>query len=307
MKIMKKILPFNEQSYKLHADHFKDYAGTGELADHAKSWMRSDTVDAWRHQRMYRLLDPILQYDPGSSWLTVGDGRFGKDAKEIEKRGGVALATDISEHLLAEAKSIGYIKNYRIENAESLSFENDSFDYVFCKESFHHFPRPMIALYEMLRVSRKGVILIEPNDPLADKGLSSLLFNGIKNAVKSLLGRKMESHFFEPSGNYVYTLSEPEIEKAAIGLGLQWIASFRLNDSYVKGAEYEMLSENGPLQKRVNRTIRRKNVLSAAGLMPYEMIATVLFKEKPSKELIAILSDHGYKISELPVNPYINS
>jgi len=302
---MKDKPPFNEQSYKLHADHFKEYAGDGERADHAKSWLRTDSVDAWRHQRMYNLLEPILHCDHGSTWLTVGDGRFGRDAKEIQNRGGKALATDISEHLLARAKSIGYIDEYRIENAESLSFENDSFDYVFCKESYHHFPRPMIALYEMIRVSRKGVILIEPNDPQTDAGFLSLIFQSIKKVVKSILRRKHESHFFEPSGNYVYTLSEREINKAALGLGMEMTAFSGLNDFYIKGTEYEKLCDNGPLLKKVKRNIYLKNLLSTFGLLPYELIAAVLFKEKPSDEMIELLKQKGYRISALPSNPYL--
>lgn len=73
--------------------------------------------------------------------------------------------TDISEYLLAEARRRGLITKYALENAERLSFADQSFDYVFCKESFHHFPRPYQALYEMLRVAREAVLLIEPNDP----------------------------------------------------------------------------------------------------------------------------------------------
>ena len=66
-------------------------------------------------------------------------------------------ATDIAEVLLKEAKEEGYIKAYSKENAESLSFADNEFDFVFCKESYHHFPRPMIALYEILRVVKRGL------------------------------------------------------------------------------------------------------------------------------------------------------
>ncbi|MEZ5593447.1 MAG: class I SAM-dependent methyltransferase [Gammaproteobacteria bacterium] len=135
-----------------------------EKAAQAKTWFVKDTVDAWRHLRMYQTIDPILEVDPQSKWLTVGDGRYGKDAKYIIEKGSDALATDISEYLLMEAKNIGYINKYKLENAELLSFQDSMFDYVLCKESYHHFPRPMVALYEMLRVTKKGVFLIEPND-----------------------------------------------------------------------------------------------------------------------------------------------
>lgn len=52
----------------------------------------------------------------------------------------------------------------RVENAEKLSSPNETLDFVLCKESYHHFTRPMLALYEMLRVATKAVVLIEPNE-----------------------------------------------------------------------------------------------------------------------------------------------
>lgn len=44
--------------------------------------------------------------------------------------------------------------------------QDDAFDYVLCKDSYHHMPRPMIALYQMLRVARRAVVLIEPPGPV---------------------------------------------------------------------------------------------------------------------------------------------
>ncbi len=181
---MNSIKNFQDKSYKQHAEHLKKYTQDGEKAIHAKTWFEKDTVDAWRHQRMYQVLDPILITEPQSKWLTVGDGRYGKDAKYITEKGGDALATDISKHLLKEAKDLGYITKYKVENAESLTFHDLTFDYVLCKESYHHFPRPMLALYEMLRVAKSGVLLIEPNDAYIINRYSEILFRGLRNIVK---------------------------------------------------------------------------------------------------------------------------
>src|SRR5690606_3411078 len=111
----------------------------------AKAWLRPDTVNAWRLERMYSCAIPLLEAYPDASWLTVGDGRYGLDAMYLRSRGAKALATDISGILLEEAKAQGLIDDYRVENAEHLSFASESFDFVFCKESYHHFPRPMCA------------------------------------------------------------------------------------------------------------------------------------------------------------------
>ena len=67
----------------------------GEKEAHAKTWFETDTVNAWRHQRMYKLLDPIIDADKNAQWLTVGDGRYGKDGNYIQQRGCDVLVTDL--------------------------------------------------------------------------------------------------------------------------------------------------------------------------------------------------------------------
>ena len=203
------------------------------------SWLDQNTVDSWRHSRLYKALDPILINDKNSKWLTVGDGRFGKDAKYILDQGAEALATDISDSLLKEAKDEGYIEHFQKENAESLSFEDSEFDYTFCKESYHHFPRPTIALYEMLRVSKKGILLIEPNDDFISDSFLTGLSRNIKMAIKRFLGKIANKHSFEETGNFVYRVSQREMEKVALGLNYRCVAIKGYNDLYLEGSEYE--------------------------------------------------------------------
>ena len=49
-------------------------------------------------------------------------------------------------------------------NAEHLPFASRSFDLVFTKESLHHLARPVLGLYEMLRVCRRAAVFVEPWD-----------------------------------------------------------------------------------------------------------------------------------------------
>jgi ubiquinone/menaquinone biosynthesis C-methylase UbiE len=122
----------------------------------SRTWFKKDTADYWRHSRMYEAVD-CFKVEPESKWLTVGDGRFGLDSIRISEKGFASVTpSDISEALLKRSKEEGRIQHYRVENAESLSFESDEFDYVFCKESYHHFPQPLNALYEMLRLPGGG-------------------------------------------------------------------------------------------------------------------------------------------------------
>ncbi|HEY5658042.1 MAG TPA: class I SAM-dependent methyltransferase [Myxococcota bacterium] len=51
---------------------------------------------------------------------------------------------------------------FEYANAEHLPFASGSFDLVFCKESLHHLARPVLGLYEMLRVCRRAVVFVEP-------------------------------------------------------------------------------------------------------------------------------------------------
>ena len=120
-------------------------------------------------------------FKKGEKWLTLGDGRYGTEANYLISKGIDAMANDYSDKLLKIGKEIGFIEKYQKENAESLTFNDNEFDYVLIKEAFHHFPRPWIVLYEAFRVCKKGVILIEPNDQISHK--SSLM----KRLIKKIL------------------------------------------------------------------------------------------------------------------------
>ncbi|WP_248896706.1 class I SAM-dependent methyltransferase [Haloplanus halobius] len=290
---------FHETSYERHQDHYD----SEQADDKAEEWLNDGSVDAWRHQRMYRTLDPILEADPDARWLTIGDGRFGMEAQYILNHGCEALPTDISTELLAEAEEMGLIPEYQQENAEALSFDDGSFDYVFCKESYHHFPRPMLALYEMLRVARKGVVLIEPSDSFINAPLGKKLLDAAAGLADRSIGPGRFE--FEESGNYKYTLSRREMEKAALGLNYDTVAFKGINDVYVSGVEDEQLSEDGPLQRKVRRWLTIKGLLCRFGFMNHSLLTAAIFKSEPPEPVRNGLSEADYDIVDLPDNPYI--
>jgi SAM-dependent methyltransferase len=61
-----------------------------------------------------------------------------------------------------------------VSDAETLSVADNSFDLVIAHEVLHHCASPHRALCEMLRISRRHVVILEPNDSLAMKGLAAL-------------------------------------------------------------------------------------------------------------------------------------
>ena len=103
-------MDFHLASYKKHANSLHPT----ELAD---TWKRFDTVDYWRHERMYNNILPVLQAYPESSWLTVGDGRYGTDANFLMRQGADVLATDINDTLLIKAQTEADMAPFQMNRA----------------------------------------------------------------------------------------------------------------------------------------------------------------------------------------------
>jgi len=255
------------------------------LRKQSKPWLNESKIDSWRHGRMYAFIDTLINSAPQAKWLTVGDGRYGKEANYLEHRGIDVLATDINDDFLREAVKSKFIKKYKKENAEKLSFKDNTFDYIFCKESYHHFPRPIIALYEMLRVARQGVVLIEPND-VKRRGFSWSRFWSV-----DLLGTQVNR--FETSGNYVYTVSRREMEKVALGIGLPAIAFAGFDDIYSTNTV------------RIKILLWLLDILFRLGVRDRSLLVSVIFKKRPSSKVIRELRNFGYDVRMMKSNPYL--
>jgi ubiquinone/menaquinone biosynthesis C-methylase UbiE len=304
---------FASLSYDLHQRNYENDA----LNKVSPSWKEKDTIDYWRHERMYQLIDPLIVSYPEATWLTLGDGRYGTDANYLlSKKIKDVLATDISDTFLMKAKEEGFINDYKVENAEKLSFADQSFDFVLCKESYHHFPRPMVALYEMIRVAKKGVILIEPNDNnvLSFSGFNKnvLLVNSlrvIKNTIKKLLGRQPYYEYggYETVGNYVYTISEREIEKVALGLNFEMVAFKGFNDVYIEGVELEKSTQDSALFQRLKKEIAQADRKVQSGKALPGLLLAVILKERPTVDCIQSMECKSISIRQLPRNPYNTS
>jgi SAM-dependent methyltransferase len=308
-----------------HREHWAKDSRDPERQPVHDSWFRTDTADYWRHERMYESVQ-CFTHRPDLSWLTIGDGRFGLDSIRLRKLGFEnVLPTDIGDALLKKAKERGLIGDYRVENAESLSFADDSFDIVFCKESYHHFPRAPVALFEMIRACREAVILIEPRDQDVDGPTNPIidLCRGIKRLARWLAARLRPGSdgrvalstphrlggqpTYEDSGNYVYTVSSREIEKAALGANLPAIALKGLNDHYVKGCEFEPADETSLIFREIKRQVTAADTRARNGRSSTALLMAILFKREPDSQTRKCLSEQGWLIRDLPRNPYILS
>ncbi len=254
------------------------------------------TVGAWRHRR---LLEPVLVFAepfPDALWLTVGDGRYGSDAAFLGRHGIRAIASSITDATLRQAKAAGYIREYQVENAEHLSFPDESVDFVLCKESYHHFPRPPVALYEMLRVARHAVILIEPMEEMRR------ILDALKAAAKRSIGR--ETMVFEPSGNFLYRLNPRELGKLLCAINQPGFALRRMNDCYLP--RFEKANAVGTWGGWLSRQmVNAQDICCRLGLLSWGIGIFVIFKSNLGPAMLSAADRGKFSIVRLPENPYI--
>jgi len=289
---------FKAQSYTAHEQHYTNNPTVFRRLENKES------IDFWRHERMYNTLNPFIQ-EKNNRWLTVGDG-VGTDANWLQEQALSVVASDISDVVLTKAHEKGYIKEFRKENAEQLSFEDRSFDYVFCKEAYHHFPRPYMALYEMIRVSSKAVILIEPEDIGIQMPIIIFIKNILDRISPTLINKIWKNRFsFEEVGNYVYKISERELEKVAMGINLPCIAFKGINDYYSTSIDLYQSTSHQKTFNRVKSKIKFKNTLCQLGILPYQLKTCVIFKTTPTLDVKKNMQKQGYKFIEMAPNPYL--
>ena len=261
----------------------------------------------------YKLIAEPLEfltpfYDSSKTWLTIGD-YSGLEANYLLQRKQNVLASDLSDAMLKEAKSERLIQDYSKQNVERLTYTDNSFDYVVCKEAFHHFPRAYLGLYEMIRVCRNATILVtEPIDILSKISILVLIKN-ICDRINPLLINKVWKNRFswESVGNYVFKISEREIEKIAMGMGLPFIA-FKRYEHFKSHITIDGLMDvpiNQKLYKKIKLKLAIRSFISSLGIIPHGSLCCVVFKQHPNEKLARDLRDMGFIIIPLPKNPYL--
>lgn len=260
-----------------------------------------ETIDAWRHRRMYEGLTSLV--DASQSWLTIGDS--GADAFWLSSQGVENItASSITDHQLRNLQARGALDGVEIReiNAEQIDLPNDAVDFTMCKEAFHHFARPMVGLYEMLRVSRRGVVLLaEPLDDGRKRPLDSA-----KTLIKRTLRRNtaMANDMFETAGNYIYGVSLREMHKAAIALQLADLRYLPLNDFFHQKVSRNMIDHT--TSRLVTKTaIKMQDVLTRTGLMSWGSLTVILLKQPLEEPTSEGLNKAGFKTCSIPQNPYI--
>lgn len=141
-------------------------------------------------EKIYKKIIEIIKNEaneklrPQNKFLDVGCGtaevifRLAKEFKEVEFAG-----IDFSRGMVEKAiNKTSHLNNVKIieANVENLPFEDKTFDFVLCLDTFHHFYNPDLALKEIKRVLKdNGLFLLV--DPSPDIFYLKLILKIIKN------------------------------------------------------------------------------------------------------------------------------
>ncbi|MGL4364837.1 MAG: class I SAM-dependent methyltransferase [Bacteroidales bacterium] len=276
---------------KSYESHSKNIA-TADIEKYLTYPQETDGLDYQLLTASLAHLHPFLAKK--SRWLTIADFR-GFEAHYLKKKHQEVMASDLIDNILKVAKDRGFIDDCTAVNVEQIPFKDNTYDYVFCREALHHFPKAFWGLYEMIRVAKKAAIICEPQDILGKAPWLMLLKNILDIFNVKWINKIWKNRFsFETVGNYVFKISERDIEKIAMGLGLPCIAFKGYNlFPWTKHPHKEMLK------------IKCYNILTALHLLPYRFLSCVIFKEMPTPIEISEMQKSDFKIIYLPKNPYL--
>lgn len=213
--------------------------------------------DTKRHYTMLASAEGLLDPLKPESLLSVGDN-LARDAGYFKRLFPDAwcIASDLHPDGIHTAALEGWVDAALSADVEALPFGNGEIDCVIAKEAFHHWPRPMLGVYEMLRVARKAILLIEPYD----------VMHGIARPFP-------ETHNFcdgyEEVGNYKYQISLREMLKVAWSLYYPAVAAVGFNDPYAPDRSVEeWLIEKAKLDAMGDAGERQFNLMTIAIYKP---------------------------------------
>ncbi len=130
--------------------------------------------------------------------------------------------------------------SYERQNGEAINHATRSFDLAFVKEGLHHLARPVLGVYEMLRVCRQGVVIIEPYETLIGRLLERF---GLSSVYESNQDGNINYR-----DNYVFRFSRRHLQAL---LNSYYIESGYQLDLYLGWMSTRMVLNRGALLKRL--------------------------------------------------------
>ncbi len=110
-------------------------------------------------EQRFRYLERFIKFDEVKSAIDIGCGN-GAGTLSLKKRVDTVFGLDMSEFLLSQMpEGIAAIR----ASGDKLPFRDKSVDFSMAWELIHHIEEPEGVFREMRRVSRKWVVIFEPN------------------------------------------------------------------------------------------------------------------------------------------------
>ncbi len=167
----------------------------------------------------------------------------------------------------------------------------------------HHLQRPYLAIYEMLRVARQGVVLVEPH-----YRFPSTIFAVMRQTIRRWFRREgtdtpvlLPRMTYEECGNFLYRFNPYELTQCALAMGIPAVA-FRFchhyggcKDGTVRGDVAEQWF------RRKQRAFAWKDRIK--GQQHRALVCFIFFKNGIDAALQRRLRWHGYHIPALKQSP----
>lgn len=129
--------------------HFNKWAQNYDKS-HITEWFRAmqlKTIEMINPQSS----DHVLDVGCGTGWAVISLG------KKLSR--GHAYGIDIASTMIEQAKNNAGGEErveFKLGDSENIPYEDSKFDAIMCTSSFHHYPDPVGALGEFLRVLKPG-------------------------------------------------------------------------------------------------------------------------------------------------------
>ncbi len=201
--------------------NFRDLQNLGLYKDH-KKYLGGYK---WLNWHRYLIMDAVERYQSTQQNRSEPLGRILAICADYKEAvflhefpfqeillSGISDPDDKLQNIMQQDSRISHKK----ENSENISLPSRSYDLVFCKDGLHHLARPIQGLYEMLRVCKKAVIIIEGYDCLLTRILEAV-------NIASVYERNIQGNI-KCRDNYVFRWGKRHLQ--------QILNSFYLDSGY---------------------------------------------------------------------------
>lgn len=238
--------------------------------------VKGGSLYEWARSYPLLVFGGFLKTLKGARVVTTCSGA-GRELRMMHDLGMTVTATDLTVDHLQSLVAEGVLSAADAQNAERLSYPDESFEYGFVNAGLHHLAHPHAGLVELMRVAGNAAIFIESQD-------------SILHPVARMLGRRGAD--FEPAGNYVYRWSGREVEKIALSSHAH---SFAIFTAFLP-VLVSMRKVNGFWRDVAIRLISIANLV----LRPFgNLMIVVIFKRPPTGEQIDSLRKASFSYVEL--------